>query len=207
MEDYRRMDGATMDPFPLVKEKVQTAVRQLEADMTTWREQLKRTNTYTNQGFQRVNRSVRSQLKKLNSHIKALSTTITAVESQRSRFPNIDDAELDNRKDFVAQTRAVVDGYHKLITDPATKAKKAEDKRKVEDMRSTDVQESDFHTLGNDRFETQQQEQEDFETKQDEVLDDMTTVLGRLGVAAEAIDMELAEHKEYKISTPPLHNH
>jgi len=40
------------------------------------------------------------------------------------------------------------------------------------------------------------QEQEELEEQQDEVLDDMQTVLGRLGVAADNIGLELEEHKE-----------
>jgi len=188
------MDGAGMDPFPLVKQQVQSSVRQLEADMATWRDLLKRTNTHTNQSFQRSHRSVRKQLKQLNNHIKALSQTVTAVESQRARFPNIDDEELENRKNFVTETKTIVEGYQKLVNDPATKEKRESDKRKVEALKAEP--ENDFSPIGDGRFSKRMQDQEELEEKQDDMLEDMQTVLGRLGVAANNIDLELAEHKE-----------
>uniref|UniRef100_A0A7S3ZBL5 Syntaxin 6/10/61 N-terminal domain-containing protein n=2 Tax=Lotharella globosa TaxID=91324 RepID=A0A7S3ZBL5_9EUKA len=188
------------DPFHIVKERIQVSVRQLEADMATWRELLKRTNTNINAAFQRLTRSAKSQLKHLKANTRKLNATITAVESQRSRFPGIDDIELADRKQFVTQTRAVIDGYQKLLVDPATKAKKAEDRRKVAQLRgatmdtfaSTDFTSGEFERT----LAEQQQQQEEMEEKQDMVLDDMSTALQRLALTAEGIDCELAEHKE-----------
>eukprot|EP00466_Bigelowiella_natans_P016591 jgi/Bigna1/87364/estExt_fgenesh1_pg.C_190171 len=194
-EDYRRMNAARADPFPIVKEKVQTAVRQLEGDMMTWKDLLKRTNTYTNQQFQRTHKSVKKQLRSLNSNLKALSQTVKAVESQRARFENIDDYELTQRRNFVSETTVVVDTYQKLISDPATKKKRADDQRKVEDLRAEPTGGPSYSSKSQP-LARQMQEQEDLEEQQDEVLDDMQTVLGRLGVAADNIELELGEHKE-----------
>ena len=66
---------------------------------------------------------------------------------KRARFKNIDDDELENRKDFVAQTKTIVGGYQRLISDPQTKAKRDEDKRKVNELRGDD-RNNNFRTMG-----------------------------------------------------------
>ncbi|GAB5358825.1 hypothetical protein AAMO2058_000492000 [Amorphochlora amoebiformis] len=194
-ESYRRMDNSNVDPFHIMKEKIQTAVRQLEADMATWRELLRKTNTYSNPAFQRKHNSVAKDITKLKQHIKMLHKTIKVVEKQRSKFSEIDDNELQNRKDFLSETKAVVDGYKKLINDPTTKRKRAEHKQKVEDMRAA-APVNDFSTLGDHKVAARQEEQEQLEAKADIVLDDMQKILERLGGQADTLDIELAEQKD-----------
>eukprot|EP00954_Amorphochlora_amoebiformis_P024338 1365731-Amorphochlora_amoeboformis.AAC.3 len=83
------MDNSNVDPFHIMKEKIQTAVRQLEADMATWRELLRKTNTYSNPAFQRKHNSVAKDITKLKQHIKMLHKTIKGIRLHLAFFSAI----------------------------------------------------------------------------------------------------------------------
>eukprot|EP00468_Gymnochlora_sp_CCMP2014_P009075 CAMPEP_0167763186 /NCGR_PEP_ID=MMETSP0110_2-20121227/13208_1 /TAXON_ID=629695 /ORGANISM="Gymnochlora sp., Strain CCMP2014" /LENGTH=178 /DNA_ID=CAMNT_0007650193 /DNA_START=382 /DNA_END=918 /DNA_ORIENTATION=- len=122
--------------------------------------------------------------------------TIQAVEKKRESFSSITNDELQNRKAFVAETTTIVNGYRQLLNDPATKAKKEEDKREAEALRAR-RDEPTFSTAENDDpLKARTEQQQELEEKQDLALDNMQTVLERLGVAADAIDLEMGEQKE-----------
>ncbi len=169
-------------------------MRQLAVDMKNWKFLLERKNTYTHAGFQRVHKSVRGQVKRTKQQIAALSQTIKIVEAKRSRFTNIDDEELESRRAFVSAQKSQIMRYQKAIEAPSVRKKREADKRKVDAMREVDDIELGS-TEVSDPIGSQRQKQEMFEEKQDAVLDDMLTVLTRLGVGAKSIGNEVEEQK------------
>jgi hypothetical protein len=132
--------------------------------------------------------------------LNALSQTVKIVEGNRARFSNIDDEELDSRREFAAETQALLTGYEKTLNSPETKEKRSSDKSKVEALRkmAAEAEERDAFAESprdTDPMARRKQKQQYYEEKQDLVLDDMSTALSRLGLAADHMKEELADHK------------
>ena len=76
---------------------------------------------------------MKQTLKQLRTDLEDLSKTIDIVEQKRSKFRDIDDQELKNRKLFVSQSQQLLAMVVTEFTSERAK-RKIEDDRKVEWM-------------------------------------------------------------------------
>src|SRR4051812_30050242 len=94
---------AQRDPFYAVKEKVQTSLNDLQRT-------IQRAESTLGLGGQReevdpILSQARTDMSQIHIDVKDLSQTITIVEENRSRFPSIDNRELDSRRAFVTDAK------------------------------------------------------------------------------------------------------
>jgi len=126
MEEQPRGAGvssAAKDPFYVVKDKVQYVVRNLRIDFDGWKDLLNSVNTFTNPDFKLKNGAVRNGTKSIKENLNALKGSISMVETNRAKFPDIDDDELSKRKKFVAETRALLEEVVNQLSSEKTKKK------------------------------------------------------------------------------------
>lgn len=185
--------NARRDPFYVVKEKVQVRTSEMKDDFEQWKDLLETSDTYNNGDFDKLLQSLKMTTKSVKIDLNDLQKTISIVESKRSRFKDISDDELDGRKKFVNDMRALVQTYEETLTSDRTLSKIKSDKRKnkrnqlFEGASSNDV---NVHIDGG-RVDYAK-EQQLMEAKQDVVLDDMMGALDRLGDVGTTINVELA---------------
>jgi len=205
MAQYKQMDdGQTSlparDPFYVVKEKVQELTTTLSTDFDRWKELLETTNTASHKDFAPLTQSVKVTLKKLNIDLNDLAQTIEIVSANRQRFKDIDDKELDSRKRFVNDTKSTVQEYEDTLGSVRTKSKLERDSREQlyakENSQRKSAKEREREREGNDFVDAKAQSQQQVERQQDEVLDDMTHALDRLGAMAGTIKTTLGEQNE-----------
>jgi len=202
MAEYRSMNDTLQnnppreplrDPFYVVKEKVQDLIGKLSVDFDRWKELLETTNTSTSKEFANVQQSVKVAIKKLNIDLNDLSQTTDIVSKNRVRFKEISDVELDSRKKFVNDMKAVVEDCVETLTSDRTLRKIENDKREV--LIARDKQTTGFNKEmvreGDDFVDKKQSEQLMVEKKQDLLLDDMSAALARLGDVSDTINLEL----------------
>jgi len=203
MAQYKQMDDGqtnlpTRDPFYVVKEKVQELQATLQSDFDRWKEILENTNTAGNKEFAPLTQTIKVTLKKLNIDLNDLSQTIEIVSTNRQRFKDIDDKELDSRKRFVNDTKASIQNYEDTLNAIRTKSKLERDSRDQlyakENAQRRSAKEREQERAGNDFIADRAQTQVQVHHQQNEVLDDMVSALDRLGSMAGTIGSELQVH-------------
>jgi syntaxin 6 len=154
-------------------------------------------NTLTDVQFSTVSKRIRATLRQLKTDSSDLQKTITIVESHRTRFAHIDDAELASRRAFVTDVGATIDETEARLDSPQTRRKLDADKR-IRSISALDGKTSSGgggKRRGDDKakslLESKQQQQQLLERKQDVVLDDMSSALSRLTDMSTGINEEL----------------
>jgi len=189
--------AARRDPFYVVKEKVQIRATKLTDEYDRWKDIFATSNTGSNSEFEQLTQSIKMTIKSVKIDLNDLQQTIAIVESKRARFKDIDDAELDSRKQFVNDMRAMTQTCEETLTSDRTLSKIKTDKRKnnrrdlFDTTSSSDVS---LHMGGEGRDYKQNQKQ--MEEKQDVILDDMMGALERLGDIGGTINVELTAHNK-----------
>lgn len=181
--------SAPRDPFYAVKDKViqslSTADQQYKS-MTT-------TANNNNHQLQQAN-ELKQLIADMQVDINDLAQTITIVETNRNKFQQITDQELNNRILFVTQTRNKLNDMNKTISNFNNKnpndvriqlTNKSSSNNTIQSTQSRST------PSGNDPIYGAREQQVQVEREQDEVLDDMTTALDRLQNLAGDINVEL----------------
>jgi len=188
------------DPFDVVKEKVQDLAIKLREEFSRWKELLETTSTSNNKEFVSVSQSMKVAIKKLNTDLNDLDKTTKIVSDNRLRFKHITDSELDSRKKFVNDMKALVQECQDTLDSDRTKRKINKDQRDADHSSAISSGLSrEFQRQGDEFVENKQQEQAMLEGKQDLVLDDMSAALHRLGDVSSTIGSELVLQKEMLI--------
>jgi len=169
----------------------------LSTDFDRWKELLETTNTASNKDFAPLTQSIKVTIKKLNIDLNDLSQTIEIVSANRTRFKDIDDKELDSRKRFVNDTKGAIQEYEETLNSVRTKSKLERDAREQvfakENAQRRSAKEREREREGNDFVEGKHQAQQQVHKEQDQVLDDMSHALDRLGAMAGTIHTGLQE--------------
>lgn len=108
---------SVVDPFYTSKNSVQTSLHELSMLFDTWKDMLSDGKEYT-EPFERTKAGLASGLADLEEEISALQKTIVKVENKaelRKKFL-IDDAEIANRKKFIADVRSKCDTIKKALS-------------------------------------------------------------------------------------------
>jgi len=186
------------DPFYVVKEKVQDLIEKLSGDFNRWKELLETTNTSSNRQFENLTQTIKVALKKLTVDLNDLAQTTKIVSDNRLRFRDITDAELDSRKKFVNDMKTFVQDCQDSLDSDRTKRKIENDKREALLNKSDNLSgyDKEVEREAKEFVDMKQQTQVGIEIKQDQILDDMITALGRLGDVSDTINSELVSQNQ-----------
>lgn len=192
------------DPFYEVKDKVKALYSQLSSNYDSWKDMLENSNTANNIGFSDLTSSVKMSVSSIEVDLRDLQQTIAIVDANRSRFRQIDDEELNSRRKFVNDTNAAVISIKEDLSSKRTREKIEQDKSGGNRNYSTRRQQrpdlfSGEGEVSKDNASYMQgvgQQQEMMIRQQDNVLDDMTSALTRLGDVAGNINKELIVQEE-----------
>ncbi len=194
------------DPFYSVKDKVQSSIGTLRAEFDEWERLSMKSPDYNT-----ITKRIRSSIAGIKEDLNDLQETIKIVEENRGRFPSIDDRELDSRKEFVANTRGILNGYDAQIKKAKQKTD-AEIRRQVTGKapingaagagagagkggRFGAAMEAEETREKDDYVSSVRSAQAQIEVKQDVILEDMSKVLERLQNLGDDINTELNTHK------------
>jgi len=194
------------DPFYAVKDKVQQSLTDLRASIGRAEEVLKQGGQANE--VEPVLQQARSDISLIHIDVKDLSQTITIVEENRSRFPSIDNRELDSRRGFVTDAKTSLSQYDEQIKRIATRAQSQAAKKKAllqggggllqQGDGSSRFQSSanDEAVRANDDYvASSRQSAQLMEHQQDIVLDDMSHALERLQGISDTINTQLVENE------------
>jgi len=140
-------------------------------------------------------------MKTIRADLDDLAQTIKIVEDNRIRFKDIDDSELNGRKKFVNDMKAKVQTIDETLNSQRTKKKIEKDDREnllgaTNGRRTTTGLDRERKQDTNDYIEDRRNQTQALVGKQDEVLDDMSHALGRLGDVATVINTELKDQNQ-----------
>ena len=142
-------------------------------------------------------KQLKRHIKNAESTLRDLQTTVRMVEKKRDRFPDIDDAELFERKNFTLlctdRIKKGKDGMNsQFIKTKMLKDQRSFTKRRLglESTRSEETEETNF--IENNQASSQLMMME----QQDETLDELDGAVVRVGHMAENIHEELGHQNK-----------
>jgi len=187
-------EGMSPNDYHTHKTELDEAMKQLRIDFNQWVDLLDNTNTRETGNFGRLTNKVKGELSDLKIQLNDVSRYMQEVYDNRSQFPNIDDYEIETRRKFLSECRQYLQRCRQVMKSPKTREKVERDKRAVEDRligNDESLIDTSSRLVGNYR------QQQKMEIKvQDEILDEMTQGLKRLGVIGDTIKVELEEQDE-----------
>jgi len=189
--------GGQADPFYSAKERVSDRISRISSDFHKWQQRV--LNPAMGSAATPDDETVpnlRVALKRVGSDVNDLSDTITIVVKNRNRFAHISDQELENRKTFVKEVRAVIDEYTQTINQHSQKFEAAgAGKRSFATSNTRRAFDREFGREQEDFVASRGDQQQLLQQKEDEVLDDMISALGRLGDVSNTISDTIKEQK------------
>jgi hypothetical protein len=182
------------DPFFVVKDKARTLLEETSESFEAW--EASPINTNTRQYILKTHVELRRQTQTALTYVRDLEAVLGVVSKSRAKFPNISDAELESRAEFVATIKAASKELSTNITSTKSKARLNQAKNTIDkvglftgDMSGPPTPSGARMSLLNDR-KIQQVEKEALE---DEVLTDMGSIIGRLGGVAQDMGSSLKQ--------------
>jgi len=189
------------DPFYVVKEKVQGLITKVSIDFDKWKDIFENSNTARNTDFIDLGKGVRVAIASINVDLNDLAQTIKIVEQNRTRFKDIDDNELNSRRKFVNDMKVKIQNIEETLNSQRTKKKLEKDERESlmgssNGRRTTSGMERERKQDAGDYIDDRRNQTQALVGKQDEVLDDMSSALGRLTDVAATINTELKDQNQ-----------
>lgn len=187
------------DPFYLVRDTLETEVRQLRVKFDQWKVALDGLSSASDLSFNAKHDDLRRDLVKAEEMCRKVRQAVVNVAQNRARFPHIDDGELNNRKQFVESLdRAlafVKDGISGRETMGRLEYLQRQELHSRQDaVRQDAARQQNSYTRANADFMGHHQQQQDqVRREQDVTLDKMGSALDRLGDMAREMDAELQE--------------
>uniref|UniRef100_A0A7R9W032 t-SNARE coiled-coil homology domain-containing protein n=1 Tax=Pseudictyota dubia TaxID=2749911 RepID=A0A7R9W032_9STRA len=140
---------------------------------------------------------LKRQIKNAESALKDLQTTVTMVESNRMKFAQINDAELHDRRTFVARSRDRISKAKKDMNSDDVKAKILTDERRKAARRTGEAAARNDVERESAEFATEQHTQAQMMLQQqDEALEDLDDAVVRVGQMAGEIHEELGQQNK-----------
>lgn len=196
---YKAMNSqppaARQDPFYVVKGKVQSLSSQLKNEFGEWKNMVESEDDYNHARATELSRAVKQHTVTINAYINDLAKTISIVEAKRVHFPHIDEQELDSRRRFVNDMRALSGTCESTLNDPRTKRRIESHQRKTLFSRPTASSPGDSGAFGDSLLEVQARKT--YEEEEEEIFNDMQGALEQLGGVASSINTELLQHERY----------
>lgn len=184
------------DPFYVLKEKVQVNVAALARNYDRWKDLLENTSTFNNSDFDEIFKSVKIECSSTKIDLNDLQQTIYIVQENRKRFGHITENELNTRQKFINDMQTIIEDMEETMVSERTSKKIESDRQQYDKRKTKETLFSRQVNRDNERYvETIHNEQKGLQNKQDQVLDDMSSILTRLQEKGRTIDVELNEHR------------
>jgi len=187
------------DPFFVVKEEVQKAVNNVQTLYRRWQELLDNPRTVGKDEYNWTTNELRNNLRSIEWDLEDLDETVGIVEANPRKF-NIDITEVNQRKQFIKQTRDNVNSIKEHMNSPAAKAKVENSSRDALLGRRNDKPKDRYSRLdkelenSNQAFITDQQQQQELLIRaQDEQIDMVGHSVGVLKTMGKKIGDEIEE--------------
>jgi len=187
-------EGLSPHDYPSHKAGIDVAIADLKRNFNQWTDLLDKTNTRETGNFGRLTNKIKGQLSEIKIQLNDVSRYMQDVYANRNHWPDIDDYEIESRRKFLSDCRQYLQRCRQVMKSPQTREKLERDKRAVEERllgNNESVIESRSNLVG------QYHQQQEMEIKvQDEILDEMTEGLKRLGMIGDTIKVELEEQDQ-----------
>lgn len=194
--------SAARDPFGILKDSIQDSMKVLMSDFDRWKEVLQTSNTANHKEFPTLQKKVEDGLNKIDATLEKGFKILGAIKKDRTRFAHIDDRELVSRETFLNEMDVIVKDTRQSLTSSRTQEKIESDRKKA-DEKKKQAKESKFAGLEreaqrqNQGFIDDQHSQIQLAHKeQDEVLENMSSVLKSIGVMADEMKVELEDQNQ-----------
>lgn len=174
------------DPYFQSKASIEKKIADLKQTHEQWKYILEKKNTSNDPQFNQLMESLRFSLKEITGDIGSIAKVNAHVEQHRERFAQIDDIELQNRKAFVSDVRHTLHEVDQSLNSERTLNKLKDDRDKA----GAPVKLRPGQT-GDQMVKQRHMEQQAMKEVEDQVLEDMTSALGRLNINAQTINTEL----------------
>eukprot|EP01122_Echinamoeba_exundans_P005179 TRINITY_DN15348_c0_g1_i1.p1 TRINITY_DN15348_c0_g1~~TRINITY_DN15348_c0_g1_i1.p1 ORF type:complete len:257 (-),score=56.39 TRINITY_DN15348_c0_g1_i1:14-760(-) len=171
---------AQRDPFYRAKAEIQDTLKKLEESFERWEVAIRTSDTI---GIVTQADATNNNVAEIEELLLDVEETIQIVEQDRARF-NIDDVEINSRKNFVTSTKKRVDVIkNELRKDSENRKKGKKGKGRYDDI-----------SKANDEFiEGEAQAQDQIYADQEIHLDALQHTVGQLGEVSNAMRIELEE--------------
>lgn len=185
------------DPYYVFKEDLLIKIELVEDGLQRYERIVKSTDTSVNTAeVKDSKKQLKRHIKHAESTLRDLQSTVRMVEKKRENFPDIDDEEVYERKNFTGSCTDRIKAAKTGMNAQAIKTKflrdeRAKSKRRLglADTKSEDNEETNFIT--NSHADSQLMME-----KQDETLDELDDAVVRVGHMAENIHEELGQQNK-----------
>jgi len=185
------------DPFYSVKDKIVTNLTKFRDDFQRFESLSTRSTDYAT-----LSASLKSTLSAIEADVKDLNQTIAIVESNRARFTQISNEELESRRAFVNETKSTLASYKnsRLLSAQAVHRDLVSN---VGHQNSRFTRAIDYQTNreGDDYVNSSASQQQTLIKQQDSVLDSMDDALKRLSDISVDINSSLEEQQQMLTET------
>jgi syntaxin 6 len=208
------------DPFYMFRGDLTKKILLVDQELNTYTTLVHTTDTATNtHQIKETKKQLKRHIKHAESTLTDLETTVRVVERQRDKFPHIHDGEMDDRKNFVQESKRRINDAKLAMQSEEIKQKLLKDERTLTERRRgggggaggvagsnsnssrrnngvADDLESDNNNTVNSNTNYNGDSEERSETmlmmqQQDETLEDLDLAVTRVGYMAETIHEEI----------------
>jgi len=191
---HQRIESsAEDDPFYVFKEDLLRKLEFVEDALSRYLHAVHNTDTSVNvHDVKDFKKQLKRNIKKAESTLKDLETTVRLVETSRSNFTHIDDMELKDRKSLVKNSQEIIGKSKEEMSSDAVKAKFVADQHALAVRRAgnsgatTELEKHNSEFVVNNTTTAQLMLQQ-----QDETLDELDEAAHRVGYMAETINAEI----------------
>jgi syntaxin 6 len=202
------------DPFYMFRGDLTKKISLVDQELNRYTSLVQTTDTATNSHqIKEAKKQLKRHIKHAESTLEDLETTVRVVERQREKFPHIHDAEMEDRKLFVRESKSKIHNSKMMMQSEDMKQKFLRDERALterrrgaaiaaiaatngpdlksgstsKNSRNNGVGNNNNNNNSEDRSETMLMMQQ-----QDETLDDLDLAVTRVGYMAETIHEEIS---------------
>ncbi|KAI8822904.1 syntaxin 6, N-terminal-domain-containing protein [Fimicolochytrium jonesii] len=184
------------DPYFALKDEVELNVSNTSRLYQQWNDSLKGPDTSAaSESFRRESEALKEALLDIDEDLKALQETIGIVEANPAKF-RLDVREIDQRKNFIARTRATLQEMRAAVQSPQKRVEKenrdallgTKTSRKTDPYGRT---QEDYQSSNQRFIEREAQQQQLLFREQDEQLDGVLNTVGNLKEIANVMGQEL----------------
>jgi len=192
------MASTASDPFLVVKEEVESSIKNAQALCTRW-EQLFNDRKADKSEFEWTTSELRTNLKSIEWDLEDLSETVAIVKQTPDKF-QLSAAEIKTREEFITRMTMVLKDMQNKTSEARVKAKKEEGNREslvgsAKHSRYDKIQKG-IQEENQDFINQQQQQQSMIMREQDTQLEEVHQAVTTLKQMGEQISDELDDHND-----------
>ena len=203
------------DPFYMFRGDLTIKILLVDQELTKYTTLVQTTDTATStHPIKETKKQLKRHIKHAESTLTDLETTVRVVERQREKFPHIHDGEMEDRKEFVRESKSRINNSKMMMQSEEIKHKIMRDERALTERRrgvagnngvvgngrgalpdleqgNASTNNNNIATNNNNNNSAERSETTLMMQQQDEVLDDLDLAVTRVGYMAESIHEEI----------------